>query len=950
MAIARARIVWVIIACLAWKFGGIAEARGLGRESSVMLMIVTASFGFGLAALAVALSKRAEKWLEGWRLFAILTLFFITFGVGDWIARSRTPYTFTTDAHVYTDYACRVLLAGKNPYDTSLYGAIVSMRTPIELQTPLDNGGLSDRLAYPSLSVLYLIPFIKLGIPTTIAYALAFYGCLVVIYRMVPHDFRPLMLFPFFVDESFLAFSFGGLTDTVWALLLCLVVVAWRRPSLAAFCFGLACSYKQHPWLLAPFLFVRIARENSPPFRVSALLRFFGIAILTFVALNLPFALWSPRAWLAGVVEPLATAMVPMGEGLSGIVAFGGASIPKAVFTVGFWGMFAVLLGLCATWRAGHVLGWVAPSIAFFFNFRSLSSYWYFNLLPFVVELALSLGSTYAASDVGDAPERPPLFRVDRRVAASLVGGFLVVLVALAGVISLRKNATVDVSVEEPMRSWAQNVFRIDLKLTNRGSSTITPRFWVQGANFQPLPWYANGPPELAAGASVTYSINAASQISQFDIARGARITVSDLNSSLRKTVDISPDLAALSPRAIPNSKFRFWDVSRGAPTHWILSQEGSAGANALPKHGAPHHAVELFLEPDALKRERELIGPCGAVPTCYAATASMLRSSASDSGASEHRVELSTDVVAHAGSLSLWTFTPRGANVSPELAERYGVRLWFGDDYGGDRSVVLLLGGEPADGVTPEGTPYVVIPGAREEWRQVTIDLGDIQRRFAPNVYPKTTMLARFPLIDIPAISLRVALFYASRRSEVGSALFGELDDGLAGKDSVDDVIAEIDTHPGAIDAWRARYEGDLKNPTRARQYLERARRNEAHPELDLQAGFQALTTGRHQDAQAAFKQVEGVFPIDARLGLGIAHMQAQDPSTAKVYFEDVLARLGTKHRLMGVEYLQKLGATFGLADALALLHDCEGVERSLEGLAATEREAYRKNGRECR
>ena len=937
MPFARARIIWVIVAALAWQFAVVNESRGMARESLPALLLVMTSFAVGLGAIVVALSDRAQKWLEGWRLFGVLTFFFVAYGVVDFAARARSPYTFTTDAHVYMDYAARLVSAGKNPYDTSLYGAIVSTRSPIELQTPLDNGGLSDRLAYPSLSVLFLVPFVKLGIPTTIAYALALYGCLAIIFHVTPKDLRPLVLLPFFADESYVAFCFGGITDTVWALLLCLVVVTWRRPRLAAIFFGLACSYKQHPWLLAPLLAVRIAREVPRERRWATMGRFFGTAAAVFVALNLPFALWSPKVWLLGVVEPLATSMVPMGEGVSGLLVFAGAAVPKPFFSVAFWGLYAVLIVVSATWRSGRVFLWIAPSVAFFLNYRSLSTYWYFNLLPLVAELAVWHGE--GAADT-PAPASPPLFQLSWRGARPALAVVALLLVGGGAYASLRRNASVEVVVEEPMRAWSNYVFRVDLRLTNSGGTTLTPRFWIQGSNFQPLPWLASGPPELAPGASASYSISAIARVSQFDIARGARLTVTDLSSSLRKSVQIAPDDAELSPLAVPNASFRFWDVTKGAPTYWVPSEKGSPGASVSPVKNEAHRAVELTLEPDAKKRERELIEFCGAVVSCYAAKGSSGRFVASDLEEKDHRIEIAAELALHPGKLMIWADTPKDANLGADPEDRYGVELWIGG-----RAVTLLLGGEARKGTLANGLPFEVLPGPRGGWTRYTIDLDDLQRRFAPNVYPRVGTLKRFPYIDIPMVSLRVVLFYASTEAVVKSARFGEIEEDMHGKDRIEDVIAMMDAHPGAIDAWRARYEADLKNPTRSRQYLERARRNETHPELELQAAFQHLGVGQAAEAEQIFRQLVTVEPVQAHLGWGVAAMQQQRYAEALPQFQlalDALARATSGRALEGDEELQKLGAMLGLADAQALVGDCEGSRRTFDSVPRSERDAH--------
>jgi uncharacterized membrane protein len=39
------------------------------------------------------------------------------------------------------------------------------------------------------------------------------------------------------------------------------MVLVWQRPTLRAVLFGLACAYRQQPWLVAPFLLICIWNE-----------------------------------------------------------------------------------------------------------------------------------------------------------------------------------------------------------------------------------------------------------------------------------------------------------------------------------------------------------------------------------------------------------------------------------------------------------------------------------------------------------------------------------------------------------------------------------------------------------------------------------------------------------------------------------------------------------------
>ena len=584
------RLTWLVLAALSWKFSQLGESRGVGWAEPLAVLTIVLTAAVGLAALVIALSDRAGAWLRSPRILALFAFFVTAYVVVDVLARSHTVYHFTTDADVFTDYGARLLLAGKNPYDTSLYGAMIANRVPIELQTPLADGGFSDRLAYPSLSFLTLVPFVALGIPPTLFHGLALCGCLFLIFRRAPVELRPLVLVPFFADTTYLAYSFGGLTDATWALLLCLVVLAWKRPTTAALLVGLACSYKQHAWLLVPFLLVRIAKEATPEQRWRAVVRFAAVVGLTFVVTQLPFFLWNPRAWMTGVLEPLVASMVPLGQGPSGFLPLSGVVIPKVAFALAFWSAYLALLAVSASWSAGYLLVWIGPSLAFILNYRSFTSYWVYNVLPLALELCRAA--------------LPPTtftwrWRIRGKTVALAAGAVLAVVIVYFTVQARAVNAPIEVQILSPLRTWGSNVQRIDLQITNRGPRTLEPRFWAQATSFQPLPWRIDaGPRFLPPGETSRYSISAVQNISEFDLNRGGNVTVTDARLvSVRKMIRFAPDRAAFSPHQVPNASFGAWDVSIAAPTYWKLVQDRSPGAYLLPTSGPSHAVLTLHLD-----------------------------------------------------------------------------------------------------------------------------------------------------------------------------------------------------------------------------------------------------------------------------------------------------------------------------------------------------------------
>ncbi|HSO32514.1 MAG TPA: hypothetical protein VLT33_08360 [Labilithrix sp.] len=926
------RLTWLVLAALSWKFSQLGEQRGIGSAEPLAVLTIVLGATVGLAALVIALSDRAGAWLRSPRILGLFAFFVTAYVVVDVLARAHTVYHFTTDADVFTDYGARLLLAGKNPYDTSLYGAMVAHRVPIELQTPLADGGFSDRLAYPSLSFLLLVPFVALGIPTTLFYGLALCGCLFLLFRRAPVELRPLVLVPFFADTTYLAYSFGGLTDATWALILCLVVVAWKRPMTAAVLVGLACSYKQHAWLLVPFILVRVAKEATPEQRMRAVVKFAAVVGATFVVTQLPFFLWNPRAWMTGVLEPLVASMVPLGEGPSAFLPQSGVAIPKVAFALAFWSAYLALLVVSASWSAGYLLMWIGPSLAFVLNYRSFTSYWIYNVLPLALELCRAAlpPSTFTWP-----------YRVRGKTLAMVGGAIVAVAIVVFTAQARQANAQVDVEILSPVRTWGSNVQRIDLKLTNRGSGDLQPRFWAQGVSFQPLPWRIDtGPRSLAPGATSHYSISAIQNISEFDLNHGGNLTVTDARSSLRKMIRFAPDAASLSPHEIANASFGSWDTSIAAPTYWKLVQDRSPGAYLMPASGSPHAALTLHLDGDAARTARRAFTFCPALPSCYAMAGATGRFTAGDiQPGDEHRVAAMTDFAARPEPFAIWAKTPPAANRAPEWEERYGIALVFGR-----KPLFVFLGGEAGKGTLSDGTPYVVLPGPRGEWTRYTVDLGALQQEYAKDVYPQArTPLLRFPLLDIPAVPVFLSLTYAARGEEARSAEFGAIEDSLHGRDSATRVYRSLEDHPGQVDAWRASYEADLGNLGRANEHIQRARRLESHPQLELQAAHLALVSGRLDDAEASFTRALAFDPMQASVGLGWTLLAQKKLPQARAAFQTALRAVDEAVKLKqagGAEEVHALVASVGLATVQAAEGDCEGARQALQRLSPQERE----------
>src|SRR3989338_3113839 len=120
-------------------------------------------------------------------------------------------------------------------------------------------------------------------------YVLAHILLVGMVYFRTPPQIRGLILLPFLANVEYADYTMGWVTDIVWVLLLVAMIFTWRRPVWRAILFGLACSYKQAPWLLVPFILIRLLIDDQDPDRqpgVRRAIRFAIVAGGVFLAIN----------------------------------------------------------------------------------------------------------------------------------------------------------------------------------------------------------------------------------------------------------------------------------------------------------------------------------------------------------------------------------------------------------------------------------------------------------------------------------------------------------------------------------------------------------------------------------------------------------------------------------------------------------------------------------------
>lgn len=346
--------------------------------------------------------------------------------VGLMVYESFTPTVYTNDGTTLDQYAALELLRGHDPYQSvNIAAAVRELHQPFSFATPLRRGiwaqrswlayptypeihavqtkaspqqpppELESRVSYPALSFLLLVPFVAVGLPSVVLFAVIALALFVwLALRAVAPPLRPWLALLILVDVPILNGVLVGDLDVATMLLLFGAWLLWRDARWSAILFGLALATKQQAWFFIPFYaifigFGGLAISAARPFGSwatwrDAILRLAGAAGI-FLAINLPFILHDGHAWLMGVLAPVRDPMFPRGPGL---VQFALARVlplwPQPVYTA------LELLGILAAvgwyaWRGARrypATAFILALLPLWLAWRSLPTYFYFAALP----------------------------------------------------------------------------------------------------------------------------------------------------------------------------------------------------------------------------------------------------------------------------------------------------------------------------------------------------------------------------------------------------------------------------------------------------------------------------------------------------------------------------------------------------------------------------------------
>jgi uncharacterized membrane protein len=357
------------------------------------------------------------------RIVLIMTLIlsiagFIQFGRA--VIMSFEAPQFSNDGTSLDTNAAMLLKQGRNPYtDSNMLDMYRRFHLEPDWTTPLRMGQFANRLdypteaefrsildtalkaggaasdapefeskvSYPALSFLTLMPFAWLNSYNVLPfYLLSYLAIIAIAWKAVRPELRPWVLLLAMANAPMWSSTVGGNLDIFCTLL---VILAWilrdSRWASAVF-LGLAVATKQTSWFLLPFYTLMVLRN----FGLKETIYRLFIAGTLGLAFNLPFILWNPSAWLAGVLTPVADPMFPMGVGIVGLsITHLIPYLPETVYQV--LEASAILGALITYWficRKRPEAAMLLAIIPLFLAWRSLPSYFYCAAYPLFILMA----------------------------------------------------------------------------------------------------------------------------------------------------------------------------------------------------------------------------------------------------------------------------------------------------------------------------------------------------------------------------------------------------------------------------------------------------------------------------------------------------------------------------------------------------------------------------------
>ena len=492
---------------LAWVTVPVVLAGGWG------LITILASW----STVAATSALRARYTVFAWVTALLVVAMFIAWAY----VQVRNSPGYGTDELAFDQYAGQLAQHGLNPYVHSMARSFSLFRVSPDGYTYSLTGAPVTQLSYPALAFLLYVPFLALGWFTQLAVALnvlAWAATMLLMFALLPVRVRPAALVIGSVGV-YTSYAVGGITDVLYMPLLVLAAYRWddfgrgRHSYLGPAMLGCAMAIKQTPWLLLPFILCALALDEHARAGPSAALRrsgrYLAIATSAFLLPNIPYIVASPGGWLHGVATPIASHLVPAGQGavaLSLFLRFGGGSL--AAYTVASVVLaFVLLVAYVGSYPLLRRATFILPAFVLFFASRAYGNY-LVSLVPPAMVAATTIAAQRRSAGMSlrglpglNVSAHPGGWRIAILAGTALFAGAVIYALTAHQPLRLRVSA---------IRTTGQlaTIEQLKVQVTNTSDSKVTPAFTVDEGGGVTTFWHiAAGPATLAAGASANYTI-----------------------------------------------------------------------------------------------------------------------------------------------------------------------------------------------------------------------------------------------------------------------------------------------------------------------------------------------------------------------------------------------------------------------------------------------------------
>ncbi|WP_297217608.1 glycosyltransferase family 87 protein [Thermoplasma sp.] len=284
--------------------------------------------------------------------------------------------------------AAYLFLHGEDPYlKINMLKLFSTSQVPL-FNTPTLDGGYVYFLIYPGLSVLLFVPALLFHFnPSYVIIIFNFISIILLVYYYRKNNLKlqtPLIITYIMVSAFYIGFTIAGVSSIIWVTLLALAYVFREKPYISGIFLGLSVAYKQDPVIVVPFFLYFILKEYGGIHEAKFILA----SAASFLAVNLPFIIMNPGAWLISILSVANQNIIGVGSGPS-ILAFAGYyPIDPLYFSVLVMAMEIFLFFVYVRYYNALKYAFFAfPILVMLFNFRVLISYLMY--WPFLIMLIL---------------------------------------------------------------------------------------------------------------------------------------------------------------------------------------------------------------------------------------------------------------------------------------------------------------------------------------------------------------------------------------------------------------------------------------------------------------------------------------------------------------------------------------------------------------------------------